>query len=272
MTAQELKAAAQRLRLTILKMFYQSKTGHMAPALSCLDILTVLYLGGIVRGQKEWSPDRDRVILSKGHACAALYAVLAEAGLFPPGELMSFYHTGSRLHGHPCRELPGIEIGTGSLGHGLCFATGTALAAKIDRKEYRTFAIIGDGESQEGSIWEAALFASNHGLDKLIAILDYNGLQAGFRTPIEPVADKWRAFGWDIAEVDGHDHGALLDLFTKLPTDGGRPVMIIARTVKGKGFSCMENHPDWHSRAPKSEELELCCAEAGTSVRELESI
>ncbi len=271
-----LKAIAHELRIDIARMFRASGTGHMAPALSCVDIFTELYFDGIINWDKRKTSERDRVILSKGHACAALYVVLAKAGYFPKEELLTFYKKNSRLGGHPNISLPGIETATGALGHGICFATGTAMAAKIDEADYRTYVVLGDGESEEGSVWEAAQFASNQKLDNLTVIMDRNRLQASTWVddiaPIEPVKDKWEAFGWNVNSVNGHDFEELHGAFLEAKNTKEVPTLIIANTVKGKGFSIAENTPDWHSRAPKGEEWKEVCRELGITMEELETI
>lgn len=271
-----LKKIAHELRIDILRMFYKSKSGHLAPALSCVDIFATLYFGNIISWEKRFQDDRDRVILSKGHACAALYAVLARVGFFPRKELLTFYQANSRLGGHPSFALPGIETPTGALGHGVCFGTGTALAAKLNHQDYRTFVVMGDGESQEGSVWEAAVFAANHHLDNLVYILDYNGLQASSFVsdiaPIESVEEKWRAFGWDVISVDGHDFKQLQTALSPKQDTDGKPLMVVARTVKGKGLSIAENNPEWHSRAPKKEEWESVCHDLGITMEDLQTI
>lgn len=268
---------AKDIRKDIVKMYHRAGWGHLAPALSCVDILTVLYYGGITTLSDVNGVDVDRMILSKGHACAALYVILARLGYFPVEELNTFYQDGSRLIGLASCLVPGIEIPTGSLGHGICFATGTALAAKIDSKKGRTFVLLGDGESQEGSAWEAILFSANHALDNLIVILDHNGLQASDWlkniSDIEPIEDKWRAFGWNVLRVhDGNNPYDLLRTFTQIPVGSGKPTVVIADTVKGKGLSLAENSPDWHSRAPKGDEWKVVCLELGMTPEELEKI
>ena len=271
-----LESIAHELRIDILRMFYQSKSGHLAPALSCVDIFATLYFGNIISWEKRFQADRDRVILSKGHACAALYAVLARAGFFPREELLTFYQANSRLGGHPSVALPGVETPTGALGHGACFGTGTALAAKLDHQDYRTYVIMGDGESQEGSVWEAAMFAANHHLDNLVLILDHNGLQASSFVediaPIESVEEKWKAFGWDVASVDGHDFKQLQSVLSRERNTQGKPLMVIARTIKGKGLSIAENNPAWHSRAPKEMEWQDACQDLGITMEDLQRI
>jgi len=267
---------ACELRRDIARMFYRSRSGHFAPALSCVDIFAVLYFGGIVDISKRELPNRDRVILSKGHACAALYASLARAGYFPRAELASFYQDGSRLAGHPSVDLPGIETATGALGHGICFATGTALAAKIDEASYRTYVVMGDGELQEGSVYEAATFAGREHLEALTVILDANGLQASDRVeniaPLGDVAAMWQLYGWNVVEVDGHDLGVLKQELERAKAGTGKPNLIIARTVKGKGVSIAEASPDWHSRAPRGDEWDMVCQDLGMTREELETL
>lgn len=272
----DLETIAHELRIDIARMFRTSGTGHMAPALSCVDIFAELYFDGIINWDKRKSSERDRVILSKGHACAALYVVLAKAGFFPRKELLTFYKKNSRLGGHPNISLPGIETATGALGHGICFATGTALAAKLDEADYRTYVVLGDGESEEGSVWEAAQFASNQKLDNLTVIMDRNRLQASTWVdeiaPIEPVKEKWEAFGWHVISVNGHNFDALHAAFLEAKNTKEVPTLIIADTIKGKGISIAENTPDWHSRAPKGEEWEEVCKDLGITMEALETV
>lgn len=267
---------AKEIRLDIFKMFYVSRTGHLAPALSCVDILTELYFDNIIDTEKMFTANRDRVILSKGHACAALYAVLARAGYFSREELLSFYQKNSRLGGHPSISLPGIETATGALGHGICFGTGTAKASQLSGNAFYTYVIMGDGESEEGSVWEAAQFAANEKLDHLIVIMDRNRLQASTWvdaiSALEPVRDKWQSFGWQVFETDGHDYSSLHSTLNEAKKIIGKPSLIIANTVKGKGFSVSENSPVWHSRAPKGEEWEQVCREYGITLEELGKI
>lgn len=264
---------ARQVRVDILKMFYQSQTGHLAPALSCVDILVFLYYGGFINRDNLFNEWRDRVILSKGHACAALYAILARVGYFPRKELLTFYKKESRLGGHPDIQLPGIETPTGSLGHGICFATGVAKAAKLDGEDYRTYVVVGDGELQEGSVWEAASFAVNHKLDNITVIVDRNDLQASTFikeiVPFENIREKWEAFGWNTIEVDGHDFTHLKKAFSQINQISGKPSVIIAHTVKGKGIQIAERNPNWHSRVPKRQEWEVICQELGIDIKEL---
>lgn len=260
----------------MLRMFHRSGTGHMAPALSCVDIFTELYFAPVIEWDKRFSDERDRVILSKGHGCAALYAALANAGYFPREELLTFYQNNSRLGGHPSVSLPGIESATGSLGHGICFATGTAMAAKLDDKKYRTYVVMGDGELQEGSVWEAAMFSGNQGLGNLTVIVDCNKLQASDRVdeiaPLEPLEDKWRAFKWNVIRVDGHNFQELDRAFIEAKQCNNYPTVIIADTIKGKGISIAENKEAWHGRVPKEKEWEMICEEYGITLEELKRI
>lgn len=274
--SEKLENIAREIRIDILRMFYASGTGHMAPALSCADIFTALYFEPVINWDKRFTDDRDRVILSKGHACAALYAVLARAGYFPREEILTYYQKNTRLSGHPHISLPGIESATGSLGHGICFATGTALAAKIDNKPYRSYVVIGDGETEEGSVWEAAMFAGNQGLGNLTVVMDHNRLQASDRVSeiasLEPVIDKWRAFKWNVLCVNGHDFMELCDAFADAKSCKDYPTIIIADTIKGKGVHIAEDKMEWHSRAPKNKEWEKVCHDLNITLKELETI
>jgi len=261
------KAVATRVRRRVLTMIHNSKSSHIGSSFSSVDLLVVLY-NGVLRidsARPDW-PDRDRFVLSKGHGCAALYAVLAERGFFPLEWLDTFYQNGSRLPGHATHTyLPGVEVSTGSLGHGLSIACGMALAAKRDGKSYRVFALLSDGECDEGSTWEAVLFASHHRLDNLIAIVDYNKIQSLGRVEevinLEPFAEKWRSFGWAVREIDGHDILEIENTLTQVPFEAGRPSCVIAHTVKGKGVSFMEDKLLWHYRSPQGEEYEAALAE-----------
>jgi transketolase len=233
------------------------------------DLLTVLYSGVLrIDPKNPKDPGRDRFILSKGHGGVALYAVLADKGFFDAKHLATHGKKGTILGGHPdMHQVSGVEASTGALGHGLPFGVGVALAAKKDAAAYRTFVMVGDGECQEGSIWEAALFAAQAMLDNLTVIVDYNKLQAMGRLDeivgLGTLTEKWKAFGWGVSEVDGHDMEALCETFRKLPLEKFKPTCIIAHTVKGKGISFMENVPIWHYRQPKPEEMKLACDELG---------
>ena len=262
-----LAAIARDLRATIVRTIAAAKIGHVGGDLSVIDILTTLYFGVLhVRPDDPDWPDRDRFILSKGHCAVSLYAVLARAGFIPAELLEQFARPLSPLSAHPNRrKVPGVEANTGALGHGLPFGVGCAVAARLDRSARRVFVVLGDGELQEGSNWEAAMLAGHQRLAHLTAVVDRNGLQQGARTEetnrLEPLADKWRAFGWEVAEVDGHDHGALLAALTRPPTD--RPRCVVARTVKGKGVSFMEDRVEWHHKVPDSAQVEAALKELG---------
>ncbi len=248
-------------------MTHRAKSSHVGSALSMAELLAVLY-GKVLRvnpSRPDW-PERDRFILSKGHGCAALYAVLAERGFFPLDWLDTFYQNGSRLAGHITHtDVPGVEVSTGSLGNGLAIATGMALAAKRDGKTYRIFALLSDGECDEGSTWEPILFAPQHRLDNLIAIVDYNKIQSLGTVKevmdLDPFADKWRAFGWAVREIDGHNLDQVEEALSTVPYERGRPSCVIAHTVKGKGVSFMEHQLLWHYRSPQGEEFEAALRE-----------
>jgi len=262
----DLNGLAARIRHHSLTMTNTAKSSHIGSCLSMVDLLAVLY-GSILRldpEQPDW-PERDRFILSKGHAAAALYATLAERGFFPIEMLGSFYQNGSRLAGHASRTVPGVEISTGSLGHGLPIAAGMALAAKRTDEKHRIFVLLGDGECNEGAIWEAAMFARQHRLDNLVVIVDLNGIQSLGSTKeildLAPFADKWRAFGWSVCETDGHNLRELEARLSSLPFELGRPSCLIANTVKGKGIWFMEGKLLWHYRSPQGEEFAAALAE-----------
>ena len=238
-----------------IEMTHLSGGSHIGAVLSAADILAVLY-ADILRydpEDPEWD-GRDRFIMSKGHAGAAVYAALAESGFFAPAELKTHYQNGSRLSGHVSHHLPGVDLSTGSLGHGLCAAAGMALAAKQDGKHHRVFAVLGDGECDEGSVWEAALFANQYRLQNLVAIIDHNHMQSldtcEKTLELEDFGAKWRAFGWNVIELNGHDHNALRSALTGTRNAGHKPTVVIANTVKGKGVSFMENDILWHYRFP----------------------
>lgn len=242
-------------------MVHAARLGHPGGDLSCADILAALYFHVLrVDPANSRDPERDRFILSKGHASAALYATLAEAGFISHADLSTYMRPLSPLNGHPDRnKVPGVEANTGPLGHGLPIAVGTALAAKMDAASWRTFVLTGDGELQEGSNWEAAMAASQYALDNLTVIVDRNRLQQGDATErtiaLDPLADRWRAFGWGVVEVDGHDVAALVSAFEALPALEKRPTCVIAHTCKGRGISFIENRVEWHHRVPTDAEL-----------------
>ena len=262
-----LKEKAKVIRRHIVKMLGEAGSGHPGGSLSAADIVAVLYFDVMnIRPDDPHWPERDRFVLSKGHAAPVLYAALAERGYFGVSELSTLRKFKSRLQGHPdMKKLPGVEMSTGSLGQGLSVANGMALAAKIDNKKFRVYVLIGDGEIQEGQIWEAAMAAAHYKLDNVTAFLDYNGLQIDGCTKdvmyIEPVADKWIAFGWNVIEIDGNDIEQVLNAIEDAKKVSGKPTMIIAKTIKGKGVSYMENNPDWHGKAPKAEEVEKALEE-----------
>ncbi len=263
----ELKEKAAVIRRHIIRMLAKAGSGHPGGSLSAADIVTVLYFKEMnLRPEDPYWPDRDRFVLSKGHAAPLLYAALAERGYFPVEELMTLRRLGSRLQGHPdAKKLPGVEVSTGSLGQGLAAANGMALAARLDGKNYRVYVLLGDGELQEGMVWEAAMAAAHYKLDNLVAFVDYNGLQIDGPVneimSVEPLVDKWRAFGWHTLAIDGHDYGQILDALAEARMVKGRPVAVIAKTVKGKGVSFMEGKVDWHGKAPTPEEAERALTE-----------
>ena len=252
---------ARRIRRTSLRMVHRARMGHPGGDLSCADILAVLYFHVLrLRPERPQDPDRDRFVLSKGHASAALYAALAERGFFATSDLDTYMRPLSQLNGHPDRnKVPGVEANTGPLGHGLPIAVGMAAAAKLDAAAWRTFVLTGDGELQEGSNWEAIMAAAHMRLDNLIVIVDRNRLQQGDATEktiaLEPLADRWRAFGWGVVEVDGHDVEALTHVFDNLPVLDRRPTCVLARTNKGRGVSFIEDRVEWHHRVPTDDEL-----------------
>lgn len=257
----ELTAKARSIRRQVLDMCV-AYGGHLASSLSCTDILVVLYQGGILRVDPAHpdAPDRDRFFLSKGHAETVLYAVLADCGFFPPEWIETSYRHGDcRLGGHPSHLIPGVEISSGSLGHGLGLAAGQAIAAHAGGLNHRHIVLMGDAECTEGSVWEAAMFASRHNLANLTAIVDWNGIGSldftDRYTGLEPFAEKWRAFGWEVREVDGHDMVALeAALRPGQESEAECPVVVLARTVKGKGVSFVENDPAWHVRKLRKDE------------------
>jgi transketolase len=270
----KLERIAVRIRRAIIEMTHAAKSGHPGGSLSSVEILTALYFA-IMRIDPErpdWE-DRDRFVLSKGHASPVLYAALALRGYFPEEELYGFRRIDSMLQGHPdMKGTPGVEMSSGSLGLGFSAACGMALAARLDKRDSRVYALIGDGEAQEGIIWEASMAAAHYRLDNLTAFLDHNGLQIDGTNEevmsVEPLAAKWRAFGWEVLEIDGHSFGQIIEAVGKAGKTTGRPTMIIAKTTKGKGVSFMENSADWHGKAPGDrdrdialEELEVVCCE-----------
>lgn len=266
---QEITQKAMAMRKHIVQMITEAKSGHPGGSLSAVEIVATLYFHELKVNaeQPDW-PERDRFVLSKGHAAPVLYAALAEKGFFPVEELMTLRKLNSRLQGHPdMKKLPGVDMSTGSLGQGLSAANGMALAGKLDKKDFRVYALLGDGEIQEGQIWEAAMLAAHYKLDNMVAFLDHNGLQIdGPVTEVmspEPVADKWRAFGWNVVVINGHNIRDIAGALAGAREVKGKPTMIIAETVKGKGVSFMENQAGWHGNAPKPEQLPQCLEDIG---------
>lgn len=255
------------IRRRSFQMVYEAQMGHPGGDFSSADILATLFFGVLRYNPKRPNdPGRDRFVMSKGHCTGAFYAVLAAAGFFPESELSTYMQPLSRLNGHPNRNyLPGVETNTGPLGHGLPVATGIAIAGQIDGSDFRTFVLTGDGELQEGSNWEAALTAGHRGLENLTVIIDRNRLQQGARTEetasLDPLDDKWRAFGWQVAVVDGHNPAQLLDVLSASPSGRGRPLCVIANTFKGKGVSYMHDNVAWHHGVPNKEQFEQAMAE-----------
>lgn len=259
---------ARRMRIQALQMVHRARASHIGSALSICDIVAVLY-GNVLRidPAQPQAPQRDRFILSKGHACVAVYGALAETGFFPKEDLLLYGQDHSVLMNHISHKVPGVEFSTGSLGHGLPFGTGKALAAKRSRLNWRTFVLLSDGELGEGSNWEAMMFAAHHQLDNLTAIIDYNKLQSLTTVEktlrLEPLADKVQAFGWAVREVDGHSHEELASALKGTPWESGKPSLLIAHSTKGKGVGFMENSVDWHYKSPSAEQLALAVAELG---------
>jgi transketolase len=259
------------LRGKVVEMSHAAQAAHLASSLSCADILAAAYWHVLrLDPSRPKDPHRDRFILSKGHAAAALYAVLAMRGFFPISELDTFCRDGGRLAEHPpANLLPGVEAATGSLGHGLPLGCGMALSGRIKGETFRVFALLSDGENNEGSVWEAAMFASAQKLENVCVIVDYNKWQATARSDetlmLAPLRDKWAAFGWDASEIDGHNIAALAEAMQRVPNGSGKPVALIAHTVKGKGVSFMEDDNNWHYRAPTADELARAHRELGLS-------
>ncbi|MFV2088679.1 MULTISPECIES: transketolase [Micromonosporaceae] len=264
-----IREGARLIRRRDISMINAAGLGHVGGEFSVIDILATLYLHVLeISADHLDDPERDRLILSKGHAAGALYATLAAAGLLDPVALDTFLQPLSKLNGHPDRtKVRGVEANTGPLGHGLPIAVGTALAGKLDGSRRRTFVVLGDGELQEGSNWEAMMAAAHHRLERLTAIVDRNRLQQGARVAdtneLEPLADKIRAFGWQPVEVDGHDHGALLDVLTRAPADG-KPTFVIAHTVKGHPITFMSDEVAWHHKVPDADQVATALAELET--------
>lgn len=267
MNVLDLKRQANQIRQDIITMLLPAKSGHPGGSLSAADVLAVLYFQEmrVKPEEPQWS-DRDRFVLAKGHAAPVLYAALAEKGFFPKEEMLGLRQTGRILQGHPdMKKVPGVDMSTGSLGQGLSAANGMALAGKLDKKDFRVYVLLGDGEMAEGQVWEAAMAAAHYKLDNVTAILDYNGLQIDGTTEnvmsSDPLTDKWRAFGWHVIEVDGHDMVGLLAAFAEAKEVKGKPTILIAKTIKGRGISFMENQVGWHGNAPNADQAEQALKE-----------
>ena len=262
----ELEEKARQIRRLIIKMLSLAGSGHPGGSLSSTDIVSCLYFSVMRHNPKnpQW-PQRDRFHLSKGHCCPLWYAVLAESGYFPEEELWTLRNLGSNLQGHPDWRTPGVDVASGSLGQGLSVAIGMALAARLDQATFRIYCLLGDGEIQEGQVWEAAMAAAHFRCDNLCAILDYNGYQIDGKVKdimnLEPLTEKWQAFGWQTINIDGHNIAEILDAFEQVKAIKGKPAIIIAKTIKGKGVSFMENVVDFHGRAPTEEEAKKALEE-----------
>ncbi len=267
MTVDEMTLMARRLRRHVINMIAKAGSGHPGGSLSAVEIITALYFN-ILRhcpSDPHW-PDRDRFILSKGHAAPILYAALAECGYFPVAELSTLRLMDSRLQGHAdATTTPGVEMSAGSLGQGLSFSIGTALAGHLDKKDYRTYCLLGDGECDEGQVWEAAMAAAHYKVDTLTTIVDHNRLQIdGWCADVmntDPMGKKWESFGWHVLEIDGHDLVQVVAAFNQAKQVKGKPTCVVAHTIKGKGVSFMENNPDFHGKAPNAKELPVALKE-----------
>ncbi len=270
-----LQKIACNVRKGVIEGTFNAKSGHPGGSLSISDTLTYLYFAKLnVDPADPDNADRDRLVLSKGHTAPGLYSVLAQKGFFPAEELKSLRHIGALLQGHPCIHIPGVDMSSGSLGQGISVACGMALAGKINEKSYKVYAILGDGEIQEGQVWEAAMFAAHNKLDNLVAIVDNNGLQIdGPVTEVcspEPITDKFAAFGWHVITMDAHDFDDIERAFNEAESVSGKPVAIIQKSVKGKGVSFMENQVSWHGSAPNKEQYDIAMAELDAQLKELE--
>jgi transketolase len=264
-----LNEITRNIRKDIVTMIHGSKSGHPGGSLSAVEILTALYFDEMnIDPQNPKKEDRDRFVLSKGHAAPVLYATLAERGYFDKKELLSLRKVGAMLQGHPdMKGTPGVEMSTGSLGQGFSVACGMAMASKLDNAPWRVYALLGDGEVQEGLIWEAAMSAAHYKLDNMVAFLDYNGLQIDGEVEkvmnIGPIVDKFKSFGWNVIEIDGHDFDQIFAALDMAKETVGKPTMIVAKTIKGKGVSFMENNAGWHGNAPSDNDLEIALSELG---------
>ena len=272
----QLEITACKVRMGIIEGVHSAKSGHPGGSLSIADTLTYLYFAKMnVYPDKPEEPQRDRLVLSKGHTAPALYSTLAQRGFFPEEELKSLRHIGAMLQGHPCIHIPGVDMSSGSLGQGISAACGMALSAKVSSDTYKVYTILGDGEIEEGQVWEAAMFAAHYKLDNLVAIVDNNGLQIDGKiedvmSPY-PIVDKFIAFGWHIIEMDAHDFDSIEAAFNEAESVSGQPVAIIQKSVKGKGVSFMENNVSWHGSAPNDEQYEQAMGELKAALAALEA-
>lgn len=272
----QLEITACKVRMGIIEGVHSAKSGHPGGSLSIADTLTYLYFAKMnVYPDKPDEPQRDRLVLSKGHTAPALYSTLAQRGFFPEEELKSLRHIGAMLQGHPCIHIPGVDMSSGSLGQGISAACGMALSAKVSSDTYKVYTILGDGEIEEGQVWEAAMFAAHYKLDNLVAIVDNNGLQIDGKiedvmSPY-PIVDKFKAFGWHVIEMDAHDFDSIEAAFNEAESVSGQPVAIIQKSVKGKGVSFMENNVSWHGSAPNDEQYEQAMGELKAALAALEA-
>ena len=270
-----LMKTACKARMGVIEGTYNAKSGHPGGSLSICDLLAYLYFEKMnVNPENPDMKERDRFVLSKGHTAPALYAILAQKGFFPEEELKTLRHIGSELQGHPCINIKGVDMSSGSLGQGISVACGMALSAKISSDSYKVYTVLGDGEIEEGQVWEAAMFASHYKLDNLVAVVDYNGLQIDGKlsevcSP-EPIDKKFEAFGWHVISIDGHDFDQIDDAFKEADKINGKPVAIIQKTVKGKGVSFMENQVSWHGSAPNREQYDKAMEELNKQLKDLE--
>ena len=272
----QFEITACKVRMGIIEGVHSAKSGHPGGSLSIADTLTYLYFAKMnVYPDKPEEPQRDRLVLSKGHTAPALYSTLAQRGFFPEEELKSLRHIGAMLQGHPCIHIPGVDMSSGSLGQGISAACGMALSAKVSSDTYKVYTILGDGEIEEGQVWEAAMFAAHYKLDNLVAIVDNNGLQIDGKiedvmSPY-PIVDKFKAFGWHVIEMDAHDFDSIEAAFNEAESVSGQPVAIIQKSVKGKGVSFMENNVSWHGSAPNDEQYEQAMGELKAALAALEA-
>lgn len=271
-----LEKTAYKIRRHTLEAVYSASSGHPGGSLSIADILSVLYFDEMrIDPNNPKDENRDRFVLSKGHCAPALYGALAERGFFPVDDIKTFRHIGSYLQGHPdMKGVPGVDMSTGSLGQGVCAANGMALAAKLDKKDYRVYSILGDGELEEGQVWEAAMFAPHYKLDNITIFIDFNGLQidgniSDVMSPL-PIDEKFKAFGWNVIVIDAHNYDEIKNAIKAAKAFKGKPTAVIAKSVKGKGVSFMENEASWHGAAPNTEQYEQAIAEIDAHLKELE--